>query len=100
MMRRGKMNSGLSGKVVLVAGGTGGLGRAVSRAFLEEGARVIVTYRNQAEFASLADSVGTNSPLEGHGVDVTDETAVGQCIDRIIAMHGRLDAMVNAVGAY
>jgi NAD(P)-dependent dehydrogenase (short-subunit alcohol dehydrogenase family) len=94
------MNTRFSGKVVLVAGGTGGLGRAVSRAFLEEGATVIVTYRNQAEFASLAEAAGTNSPLEGHTVDVTDESAVGQLMDRVMAKHGRLDAMVNTVGAY
>ena len=47
------MNTGFSGKVVLIAGGTGGLGKAVSRAFLEEEASVIVTYRNPAEFAAL-----------------------------------------------
>jgi NAD(P)-dependent dehydrogenase (short-subunit alcohol dehydrogenase family) len=100
MMRRDDMNARFSGKVVLVAGGTGGLGRAVSRAFLEEGARVIVTYRNQEEFAALADAVGTNSPLEGHSVDILDESGVGQFIDRIIANYTRLDAMVNTVGAY
>ena len=94
------MNTRFLGKVVLVAGGTGGLGRAVTRAFLEEGARVIVTYRNQAEFASLADAVGTNSSLEGHPVDVTDESGVGQFVDRVIAKHDQLDAMVNTVGGY
>jgi len=89
-----------SERVVLVAGGTGGLGRAVSRAFLDEGARVIVTYRDQAEFAALADAVGTNSLLEGHPVDVTDESLVGQFVDGVIAKYAHLDAMVNAVGAY
>ena len=43
----------LTGKVALVAGGTGGLGRAVSLAFLKEGADVIVTYRNDQEFAGF-----------------------------------------------
>jgi NAD(P)-dependent dehydrogenase (short-subunit alcohol dehydrogenase family) len=89
-----------SERVVLVAGGTGGLGRAVSQAFLDEGARVIVTYRHQEEFAALKDSAGTNSPLEGHAVDVTDESLVGPFVDRIIANYARLDAMVNAIGVY
>ena len=39
------MNGRFAGKVVLVAGGTGGLGRAVSIAFLQERAKVVVTYR-------------------------------------------------------
>ncbi len=90
-----------SGKVVLVAGGTGGLGRAVSLAFLEQQARVVTTYRNQEEFAALesaADAVA--SLLDGRRVDVTDEAAVTQLVDRIVAEHGRLDAMVNTVGGY
>jgi len=90
-----------SGKLVLVAGGTGGLGRAVSRAFLEEGARVVVTYRDQKEFDSLKSEAGANgSSIEGHVVDVTDENAVRQLLDRILAQHGRLDALVNTVGGY
>src|ERR1700722_6202098 len=99
-MKRDEMNKRFSGKVVLIAGGTGGLGRAVSLAFLEEDARVIVTWRNQEEFAALADTTGTNSPLEGYPVDVTEESAVGQFVDQVIAKYDRLDVMVNVVGAY
>lgn len=95
------MNSGFSGKVVLVAGGTGGLGRAVSLAFLAEGATCFVSYRNHEEFASLEKAAGRSaSSLQGISVDVTDEAAVRQLVDRIIAAHGRLDAMVNTVGGY
>jgi NAD(P)-dependent dehydrogenase (short-subunit alcohol dehydrogenase family) len=90
-----------SDKVVLVAGGTGGLGRAVSLAFLEEGAKVIVTYREQKEVDALKSEAGANgSTLEGHRVDVTDETAVRQLFAKVLAEHGRLDALVNTVGAY
>jgi len=89
------------GKVVLVAGGTGGLGRAVSLAFLDEGAKVSITHRKSEELESLRkEAVGKGTALEGYRVDVTDEVAVGQLIEKIVAQHGRLDAMVNAVGAY
>lgn len=94
------MNSEFSGKVVLVAGGTGGLGRAVSRAFIEEDAKVIVTYRNPEEFAGFRESIGTDPQFEGQPVDVTDESAVGQFTNGIIAKYGRLDVMVNTVGGY
>jgi len=47
------MTATLSGTVALVAGGTGGLGRSVSMAFLQEGANVIVTYRRPEEFDLL-----------------------------------------------
>lgn len=95
------MNVSFSGKVALVAGGTGGLGRAVSLAFLAESAKVVVTYRNQDEFATLQKAAGpTASMLEGRLVDVTDETAVVQLIADVLSKHGRLDAMVNTVGGY
>ena len=95
------MSERFAGQVALVAGGTGGLGRAVSAAFLEEGAAVAVTYRSQEEFEVLRSAAGSAaSRLEGHAVDVTDDGAVHQLVAAIIAKHGRLDVMTNAVGAY
>jgi len=95
------MSARFSGKVALVAGGTGGLGGAVSLAFLEEDAKVVVTYRKQEEFDALKSAAGAGgSGLEGHGVDVTDEAAVRQLVERVLAKYGRLDALVNAVGGY
>ena len=88
-------------KVALVAGGTGGLGRAVSLAFLKENATVVVTYRKQEELDALKTAAATNgSRLEGHAVDVTDEAAVRQLVEKVIGKYRRLDAMVNTVGGY
>jgi NAD(P)-dependent dehydrogenase (short-subunit alcohol dehydrogenase family) len=91
-----------AGKVVLVAGGTGGLGRAVSLAFLEEGACVVVTYRKKEELDALKNAAasGNASQLEGCEVDVTNETDVSKLVEGIVSQHGRLDAMVNTVGGY
>src|ERR1700722_3664887 len=89
-----------SDKVVLIAGGTGGLGRAVSLAFMNSGANVIVTYRDQKEFDNLQSEVATGKSVTGHPVDVTDEAAVRQLVESILKDHGRLDVLVNAVGGY
>ena len=95
------MSTRFSGQVALVAGGTGGLGRAVSLAFQNDGAQVVVTYRKQQEFDALSHAAeGGGSRLEGHRIDVTDEAAVNQLIENILAQHGRLDALVNTVGGY
>jgi len=94
------MNISFAGNVVLVAGGTGGLGRAVSLAFLQEGAQVIVTYRKEEEFNSLKIAAAPASLLEGHAVDVTDEHAVTALVAAVVATHGRLDAVVNTIGGY
>jgi NAD(P)-dependent dehydrogenase (short-subunit alcohol dehydrogenase family) len=88
-------------KSVLVAGGTGGLGRAVSLAFLDELAKVAVTYQRPDEFAVLKKAAAAHaSSLEGYKVDVTDEPAVRQLTQDVIANNGNLDVLVNAVGAY
>jgi len=95
------MSGRFEGTVVLVAGGTGALGRAVSQAFAAEGATTIVTYRQQAEFDALIAQSGPDaSRIEGQRVDVTDEAAVQALIDGMIAGHGRLDALVNTAGGY
>ena len=95
------MNISFSGKVVLVAGGTGGLGRAVSLAFVEEGAQVVVTYRKEEEFAALKSAATRNAAaLEGHRVDMTDEVAVAAFVSGVLSQHGRLDAAVNTIGGY
>ncbi len=95
------MSAKFEGKAVLVAGGTGGLGRAVTLAFLEEGAKVVATYRKQEELDALKITAGVNTAqLDGVAVDVTDEAAVRQLIEKIVGKYRRLDAMVNTVGGY
>jgi NAD(P)-dependent dehydrogenase (short-subunit alcohol dehydrogenase family) len=81
----------------LVAGGTGGLGRAVSLAFLEEGATVALVYQKVNGFEALRNEAGSAaSRVEGFAADVTSESPVGELVRAIMAKHGRLDAMVNA----
>jgi NAD(P)-dependent dehydrogenase (short-subunit alcohol dehydrogenase family) len=88
-------------RVALIAGGTGALGRAVSQAFAREGARVIVTYRRQAEFdAFLSESKSNGQEVTGVMVDATDASGVARMLDGILANGGALDILVNAIGAY
>ena len=95
------MDINFLGKTVLVAGGTGGLGKAVSLVFLEENARVVVTYRKEEEYAALKKAAGAKAEaLEGSSIDVTDERATTELAAGIVARHGRLDALVNTVGGY
>jgi NAD(P)-dependent dehydrogenase (short-subunit alcohol dehydrogenase family) len=90
-----------SQRVTLVAGGTGALGRAVGLELLLQGAVVVATYRSQPELEDLVRAAGTNAArLEGHRVDVTDEAATRALVESVVARHGRLDALVNAVGGY
>jgi NAD(P)-dependent dehydrogenase (short-subunit alcohol dehydrogenase family) len=95
------MNITFAGRVVVVAGGTGGLGKSVSLAFLEEGANVIVTYRREEEFEALKDSAGQRASfLEGRQVDVTDEVSTALFINSVGTQYKTIDVLVNAIGGY
>ena len=95
------MSKAFAGQVAVVAGGTGGLGRAVSLAFLDAGANVVVTYRAQSEFDALAQAAAANaSQLEGQRIDVSDDLEAHRFVEGIVAQHRRLDTLVNTVGGY
>jgi len=95
------MGSTFSCKVILIAGGAGGLGRAITLLALQQGARVAVPYRREEEFASLAQAAGdARDRLAGFRADVTDPTATAKLVQDVVARFGRLDALVNAVGGY
>jgi NAD(P)-dependent dehydrogenase (short-subunit alcohol dehydrogenase family) len=94
------MNISFASQVVVVAGGTGGLGKSVSIAFLEEGAKVIVTYRKDEEFQSLKGSVRERASLDGYRVDISDENSTLEFINKVAIKYGTIDVLVNAVGGY
>ena len=95
------MAAKLENKIVLVTGGTGVLGRAVSLAFLEQGCNVAVTYQRHEEWETLQSAAGVRKQqLEGYSLDVTEEAAVTGLMANLAGKHGHLDAMVNTVGGY
>ncbi len=95
------MGADFSEKVVLVSGGTGGLGRSVSLAFLQHGATVAVTWRHQEEFLALKKAAGDlANRLVGFEADVTDPPVAVTLVAQILARFNRLDALANTVGGY
>lgn len=87
--------------VVLVAGGTGGLGKAVTLAFLNAGANVTVTYIKEDELAAVRTEAADRAAFLGaHAVNVTDDTSVRSAVEAMVANHGRIDILVNTVGGY
>ena len=95
------MSTSMQGKVVLVAGGTGGLGKSIAIAFLNSGAHVAVTYLKKEELETLQAGAGErSSDLSGYLVDVTADGPVRAAVEGIAAAHGRIDILINTVGGF
>ena len=88
------METGLAGKRVLVTGGSGGIGSACARAFIDESARVAVHYHCGRE---RAEAVGAEVVL---GADLTDEAQVDSLFEQARAALGGLDACIAVAGVW
>jgi NAD(P)-dependent dehydrogenase (short-subunit alcohol dehydrogenase family) len=84
----------LDGRVALVTGGAGLLGRRYCEALLEQGARVVVGDLDGDRAAALASQLAPEHVL-GARLDVADETSVQATVDAAVARFGRLDILVN-----
>ena len=83
-----------AGRVVVVTGGAGHIGRAICEAFLTEGAQVIAVGRREPKTAIMAG--GREAAF--FSADIRDPGASQALIDHVISSHGRIDVLVNNAG--
>jgi 3-oxoacyl-[acyl-carrier protein] reductase len=84
----------LKDAVVLITGGSGGIGRAVAQTLMASGARVAITGRDQARLEGAARSLGV-FPIRA---DVAQEAEVQRTYREVLAKFGDLDVLVNNAG--
>ena len=84
----------LGGRVAIVTGGAGGLGRGIGRALLDAGATVELWDADPNRLADAADELGAVSQQ----VDITDADGVAAAAEAAFARHGRIDILVNNAG--
>ena len=85
-----------SNKIVLVTGGTGALGRSITKAFLESNATVVSSYLNDRE----TGKIDNKSSIQLVKANVTNEEEIEKLVLSVLDKHGRIDILVNVVGAY
>jgi NAD(P)-dependent dehydrogenase (short-subunit alcohol dehydrogenase family) len=86
-------------KIVLITGGTSGIGRATAVAFAKEGAKVVVSGRRKtegAETVALVEKAGSKGLFVQS--DVSDEAQVKALVDTVVNTFGRLDIAFNNAG--
>jgi NAD(P)-dependent dehydrogenase (short-subunit alcohol dehydrogenase family) len=93
------MSSGNSGRVAVVTGGCGALGRVVVKAALERGYRVAVLDHAARPPAEIESVLGPNAMVLT-GVDLTDEAAAKTAMEKAVSHFGRLDALFNIAGGF
>lgn len=89
-----------AGRVALVTGGSGGIGRAVVAAFLAEGALVAALARRADELAQFRINVGAGEALLTIAADLLQPGAAEQAVREVLAWRDRVDILVNATGAF
>jgi retinol dehydrogenase-14 len=97
------VTSSMTGKTVLITGGTGGIGRATAVRIASMGARVGITGRDLGRAQRAAAEIASES---GHGVldafaaDMSSQTEVRRLADEVLAAYPRLDVLINNVGGF
>jgi NAD(P)-dependent dehydrogenase (short-subunit alcohol dehydrogenase family) len=92
------MTHDFSGKVVLITGGTGALGRAVAQAFGTSNAITVVTYIIDEEMKDVKTKIKTIAELVK--ADITKEDQAKNLVSHVIETYDRVDILVNVVGGY
>jgi len=97
------VRSSLAGRVVLVTGGLGGIGRACVDLFLAHGATVAFTYADGVEAPAVAAAFVANAPQQcsAHPLDLRSSASITQCVTDVVTRWGDLHILINnaAVGS-
>jgi NAD(P)-dependent dehydrogenase (short-subunit alcohol dehydrogenase family) len=88
----------LAGKAALITGGTTGLGRAMAERFLDEGASVVITGRDESLGAEAEGALAGRGAIRFLRADVRDPDQARASVDETVALLGGLDILVNNAG--
>jgi NAD(P)-dependent dehydrogenase (short-subunit alcohol dehydrogenase family) len=96
---RGMRETSLASQVVLITGGSRGLGLLMAREFAGEGCRIAICARDEQELdAAVADLEARGAEALGVRCDVADREQVAEMIARVTERFGRIDVLVNNAG--
>ena len=97
-MGDGPGSKGLADKVVIVTGGSQGVGLGISRAFLREGARVVTCARSDFATCPAAETDDERARSMHVQADIRDDEQIDRVLTQTYDRFGRLDVLVNNAG--
>ncbi|MDX3899158.1 MAG: glucose 1-dehydrogenase [Sphingobium sp.] len=92
------MTGKLNGRIAVITGGAGGLGKAIGERFADEGAIVCVADLYLAAAEALADNIGRGAFAVR--LDVTDAASIAGMVAAVVEKAGRIDILVNSAGIF
>ena len=87
----------LSGKIALITGGSGSIGKSIAKKISEQGAEIIISGRNSKKLDSTIKELGKGMSIV---FDIKNQTDVKKGIEKIIEKFGRIDILVNNAGIH
>ena len=89
----------VAGQVVLVSGGSRGIGRAIAEGFAQRGSRVFISSRNPETLqTAVAEMEESGNPVESVLCDVSEEDRIDQAVRQVLDTAGQIDTLVNVAG--
>lgn len=89
----------LTNKIVLIVGGTGGIGSAIAKNVSDQGARVVIAGRNRSKAEEIAKELNASGgDAYAIDVDVTNPASVKNLAEQVASGLGKIDVLVNAFG--
>jgi 2-deoxy-D-gluconate 3-dehydrogenase len=90
----------LSGKVAIVTGGNGGIGKGIAEGLAAAGCNIVIAARNQSKTAAAVEDIKTSSNVQVMGIqtDVSDEAQISEMVKQTLDGYGQIDILVNNAG--
>lgn len=85
-------------QVVLVSGGSRGIGKAIAAGFAGRGARVVVTGRDIESLTAVAAELAGEVPAVPIACDVANAAEITRCVQQVVDQFGRIDTLINVAG--
>ena len=88
----------LKGKVALITGGSGGIGKAIAKSFLRNGCQVIIAGTSQEKLNAVRKEIGEDTDLQSIVINLNDIKHLPAKVEEASQIFGRIDILVNSAG--